>query len=86
MGKHDKTMERLRRTPPPSDLKWSDLKGLLVSLGYEVINGAGSRRKFFHRELKLLICCHEPHPEPNVDKGCIVDIVSHLKENGFIQE
>jgi len=27
---------------------------------------------------------HLPDPSPNVDKGCIADVVEHLKSNGFI--
>lgn len=86
MSKHKKTLEKLCRTPPPSDLKWDDLCALLKSLGYEIKTGAGSRRKFVHKVTKAIISCHEPHPSPDVDKGCIVDIVQHLKDNGLIKD
>lgn len=84
MSKHNKTLTKLCSTPPPSNLKWNELKSLLESLGYKVINGAGSRRKFHHKEKNALIICHAPHPQPDVDKGCIVDIVEHLRIFGFI--
>jgi predicted RNA binding protein YcfA (HicA-like mRNA interferase family) len=86
MSKTDKTIEKLLRRPPPSDLKWDEIKHLLEGLGYEIKNGKGSRRKFYNKERDLLICCHEPHPSPDVDKGCIADIASHLIDNGLIEK
>ena len=84
MSKHQKALERLCATPPPSDLKWSELKSVLERLGYEMLKNTGSRRKFLHREKKAIISCHEPHPSPNVDKGCVVDVVEHLRRYRFI--
>ena len=84
MSKHAKNLAKLLATPTPSDFKWDDLVSLLSGLGYKVIKNSGSRRKFFNEKLNLLISCHEPHPSPNVDKGCIVDVVEHLQTNGVI--
>ena len=84
MSKHEKSLRRLQANPPPSDYKWSDLVSVLKGLGYRLVTGSGSRRKFYNRERDLLIICHEPHPSPDVDKGCIVDVVHHLKTNGVI--
>ncbi len=84
MSKHDKTRERLLRRPPPSDLKWVELTAFLKHLGYKQLNGSGSRRKFVHSVTKHLILCHEPHPNPDVDKGCINDVTSRLKEIGLL--
>lgn len=84
MSKQSKALEKLCREPTPANFKWVELAGLLSSLGYEELSGSGSRKKFFHREKDLLIACHKPHPNPDVDKGCIVDVVKHLRENKFI--
>jgi predicted RNA binding protein YcfA (HicA-like mRNA interferase family) len=84
MSKHKKALERLCATPPPADIKWSELKGVLQHLGYEMLTSSGSRRKFYSKEKEALIICHEPHPSPNVDKGCIADVVEHLRANGFL--
>lgn len=84
MSKHQKALLKLCSDPPPSDIKWSELKGVLEHLGYVMLNKSGSRRKFFHREKNALISCHEPHPSPDVDKGCIADVIDHLKTHGFI--
>lgn len=85
MSKLSKALEKLCREPTPANFKWDELAGLLVALGYVEINGSGSRKKFFHKEKNALISCHKPHPNPDVDKGCISDIVKHLRENGFIR-
>lgn len=84
MSKHAKTLEKMCRNPVPGDIKWVDLQAALTHLGYKVINGRGSRRKFFHEKKNALIICHEPHPSPDVAKGCIEDVVEHLKMHKFI--
>lgn len=84
MAKHEKALAKLCSTPPSSDIKWHELKSVLEHLGYEEKKGNGSRRKFFHKKKDALIICHQPHPSPDVDKGCIADVIEHLKTYGFI--
>lgn len=72
--------------PPASDITWKELQAALEGLGYQQIKGSGSRRKFFHKEKKALIICHEPHPRPTVDKGCVVSVAEHLRAYGFIKD
>lgn len=84
MSKHLKALARLCAKPPASDIKWSEMRGVLEHLGYTMLKNSGSRRKFFHIGKKALIICHEPHPSPNVDKGCVVDVIEHLQIHGFI--
>ena len=84
MSKHQKALERLCASPPPANFKWADLRAILEHLGYDMLKNTGSRRKFVHRETKAIISCHEPHPSPDVDKGCIADVVEHLRRNGLI--
>lgn len=87
MSKHNKTLKKLTSTPPPSDIKWSELSGLLKHLGYAPLKcgkTGGSRRKFYNKTKNLLIVCHEPHKPANVDKGCIKDIVKQLKIAGVL--
>lgn len=84
MSRVQKAIARLTTLPPPSDLAWDDLVRVLKHFGYRQLNGRGSRRKFFHEGRDALICCHEPHPSPNVDKGCIAAVVAHLREHRFI--
>ena len=85
MGKAQKTLQKLSAKPLPSNIKWDELKSMLEHLGYEMLKNGGSRRKFFHKEKDALILCHQPHPSPDVDKGCIADICEHLKYHGFLK-
>jgi predicted RNA binding protein YcfA (HicA-like mRNA interferase family) len=84
MSKYSKAIAKLAATPTPSNIKWDELAAVLEHLGYEMLKGSGSRRKFFHKEKNALIICHQPHPSPDVDKGCISDVVEHLRTHGFI--
>lgn len=85
MSKYQKALSRLCSSPPPSDLRWSELVAVLEGLGYQMLKNSGSRRKFFHSGKGALIICHEPHPSPSVDKGCIVNVVEHLRAYGFVE-
>jgi predicted RNA binding protein YcfA (HicA-like mRNA interferase family) len=84
MTKQQKALAKLTASPIPANVKWDELKSVLEHLGYTMLTGGGSRRKFFHAEKNDLIICHAPHPSPDVDKGCIADVVEHLKSSGFI--
>lgn len=86
MSQHKKALAKLSASPPAADIKWQEMKAVLENLGYKMLKNSGSRRKFFHPGKKVLIICHQPHPSPNVDKGCVADVIEHLKINGFIQE
>ena len=89
MSKHEKALAKLLCDPPPADLTWDELVGILTRFGYEkVSNGrtGGSRRKFYNRGKDALIHCHEPHPRPYVDRNAIRDVVEHLKINGIIKD
>lgn len=82
MTKHHKALKKL--TAGSANIKWDELKGVLEHLGYTMLNGSGSRRKFYHKAKDALIICHQPHPSSDVDKGCLAGVIDHLKANGFI--
>ena len=80
MAKKDKLKARLLSRP--KDFTWSELESLLGSLGFELLKGKGSRRKFVHTESKILINLHEPHPG-NILKMYVIDqVIEKLKELG----
>ena len=84
MAKHHKAFEKLCATPPSANIKWDELKSILEHLGYTMLKGSGSRRKVYHQAKKALMICHVAHPSPEVDKGCIADVIEHLKTHEFI--
>ena len=86
MSKHEKTLEKLFCTPTPSDVRWTELTGLLKYLGYESVKQGktgGSRRKFYHKGINDLIICHQPHPSPVLGRKCVRNIAEQLKNKGF---
>jgi len=86
MSKHQKALSKVCPTPPPSDLKWTELKSVLEHLTYKMLKNSGSRRKFYHPEKRALIICHEPHPSAIVDKACVVDVADHLRVTDLLIE
>lgn len=85
MAKHQKVLDKLCAKPPAADVKWAEMKSLLEHLGYTMLKNSGARRKFFHAGKNALIICHQPHPSPDVDKGCVADVAEHLRSYGFIK-
>ena len=84
MSKHDKTLQRLVATPTPANIKWDDLAGALKNLGYELLKGDGSRRKFVFPGTNEVIAVHCPHPQPDVKQYVIRQFAEHLKLHGRI--
>ena len=80
---HQATINKLKARPPASDLKWTKLTSFLKSLGFRLVEGAGSRVKFFHADTRTLIILHKPHPNPDVCKDAVAYIRDTLLENGF---
>ena len=84
MSKASKSLDRLCRKPTPADYRWDELCSVLDHLGFEQLKGAGSRRKFFHKDRNVLISLHEPHPSPEVPKYALDQVRETLQNNGFI--
>ena len=70
----------MRTRPTPADIRWNEVASLLVGLGVEVIERAGSRvllRKGDHR-----IVVHRPHPQPEVRRNTVRNIVEFISRVG----
>jgi predicted RNA binding protein YcfA (HicA-like mRNA interferase family) len=81
MGKKEKLRDRFETIP--ADFTWKELCSLLGGFGYEVLKGAGSRRKFVKDG--RIISLHEPHPGKIVKKYVLRQVLEHLKENGELK-
>jgi hypothetical protein len=79
MSKKEKLLRKFLTSPIRNDLTFSELKTLLVGLGFELKEGKGSRVKFFHQEKKLIISTHKPHPNPELCEEFIKDLQQILK-------
>lgn len=84
MSKHEKLVNRL--LSKPKDFEWSEAVSILESLGFEIIRGGGSKRKFKHMKTNALIILHEPHPSKIMKLYAIEEIINTLKEGGFLGE
>ena len=85
MAKRDKLLEKLQRRP--RDFTWDELRRLLRRLGFEQVKGgktSGSRRRFVHRASGLAISLHQPHPEKELKRYQIDQLLEFLHREGFI--
>ena len=80
MSKHQKALQRL--FSKPKDFRWNELCPLLARLGFDQLEGDGSRVKFFHKEKNVLISVHNPHPESEIKICYIREIVKTLRKMG----
>ncbi|PMO05157.1 hexulose-6-phosphate synthase [Vibrio splendidus] len=84
MSKQEKLKARL--LGKPKDFTWSELESLLKNLGFDLLKGKGSRRKFFHKERGVLINLHEPHPEKILKRYMVEQVIEKLAEFGDFNE
>ena len=57
---HRRTLEAICSTPAPANLEWRKIEALLVALGAETVEGAGSRVAFVLNGKRADF--HRPHP------------------------
>lgn len=56
----------------------------MKSYGYTVINGRGSRRRFYNKATGRAVAIHEPHPQNTLKAYQVEDILEHLAEAKLI--
>ncbi len=78
--KHSETHKDIFRIPVLSNVKWSDVESLLISLGAKVVEGRGSRVKLYPNDRVAVF--HRPHPQKETDKGALVSVRRFLEEAG----
>jgi HicA toxin of bacterial toxin-antitoxin, len=59
-SRHRKTLEAIFGKPTPANLHWPDVEALLLGIGCEKIEGAGSRVRFSLQGVVTVL--HRPHP------------------------
>jgi hypothetical protein len=70
-SKHRKTLRAIFAEPTPASLAWADIEALLVAIGCEVVEGAGSRVRF---ELRGIVTTfHRPHPRKEAKRYQVRD-------------
>ena len=82
MTKREKLLNKFNTKP--ADFTYNELIRLLKGLGYDELQGSGSRIVFRNEEIKHNIKLHKPHPG-NVLKRYQIDlIIQELKSNGLL--
>lgn len=77
---HRKTLLAIFSTPVPSALEWRRIEPLLIALGAQVIEGAGSRVRF---ELNGVVASfHRPHPQKEAKPYQVRDAKAFLTQAG----
>ncbi len=54
MASKQKLFDRIMANPPKKDIKYNEVETLLLSKGYQKIEGSGSRVTFYNEELMIL--------------------------------
>ncbi|MDY0221696.1 MAG: type II toxin-antitoxin system HicA family toxin [Desulfobacterium sp.] len=80
MSQKDKLLKRL--FSKPKDFTWKELKKLMETLGYKLIEGSGSRVKFYKESPRSLINLHKPHPGNIIKSYVISNIIETLENSG----
>lgn len=77
---HRKTLQAVFERPTRSDVRWSEIAGLVRALGGEVTEGRGSRVRF--RLGDRVATFHGPHSERVTGKATLDDVRRFLENAG----
>lgn len=80
MSKKEKLLRRIMGKPPNKNITYDELETLLNSMGYDKIEGSGSRVSFYHSGKNHLIELHKPHPGNELKLYQILKIQKKLEE------
>jgi hypothetical protein len=78
--KHQRTLDSIFKNPPPSNINWSDIESLLVTLGAEISEGGGSRVRIKLNNVRAVF--HRPHPQKETDKGSVKSMKRFIENAG----
>ena len=82
MTKINKLIARIKSRP--KDFGWHELTTLLNKLGFDELQGSGSRVKFYHEDEDCLIQLHKPHPTRILKPYAISEVLNILIIKGLI--
>ena len=76
--KHQRTLEAIFEDPVRSNIAWRDIEAMLVAVGAEITEGAGSRVRIALHGVRAVF--HRPHPQKDTDKGAVRSMRRFLTE------
>ena len=78
--KHRATLVAIFAEPVRSNIRWSDIVGMLAAAGARISEGRGSRVRISLRGVDAVF--HRPHPRKETDKGAVKSMRRFLTEAG----
>jgi predicted RNA binding protein YcfA (HicA-like mRNA interferase family) len=81
MSKQDKLLDKLRNSS--NTFEWSDTITLLSRLGYVQTEMAGSRVRFTHESLSMILI-HKPHPQNYIKDGALKAVKASLRKDDIL--
>ncbi|MFN3235282.1 MAG: type II toxin-antitoxin system HicA family toxin [Gammaproteobacteria bacterium] len=82
MSKINKLIQRIRSQP--ADFEWRELVVLMRHLGFDEVQGDGSRVKYYHEDYDCMISLHKPDPSKVLKKYMIKRVVETLSRVGVL--
>ena len=82
MAKIDKALKKIKSKP--TDFTWSELAKIMTHFGYQLLEGSGSRVKFYHKEKDSLLNIHKPHNPKTLRPYQIEAVITRLERDQFI--
>lgn len=79
-SKQKRILVAIYTDPVPSSLAWKDIESLFVALDVEVIEGRGSRVRFY--KAGVVASFHRPHPKKEAKPYQVRDARAFLKQLG----
>lgn len=68
----------------PKGFRWDDTEAIMIHFGYRLLEGNGSRVKFYHPEKDSVLSLHKPHNPKTLRPYQVIDILKKLREDGFL--
>jgi hypothetical protein len=79
-SKHRRTLNAVFANPVSATIVWSEIERLLVAVGCEVVEGAGSKVRFECRG--IVATFHRPHPHKEAKRYQVRDARDFLTKLG----
>lgn len=80
-SKQHRVLESIFTKPERSDIRWSDVRGLIEAAGGEVEQRSGSRVLLVLNDEQIVL--HTPHRPPVMDKGAVKTLRRFLQRAGL---
>jgi len=68
-----------------TDFTWDEAVTLMGHYNFTLLKGGGSSRKFVHKETKVKVFIHEPHPGNIVKAYAQEDLLQGLRNAGVVK-